>query len=92
MKAVVPIGFQYIHQHPGYILLFSRLEQIDIIFRQVFSFVFGAKGFMKPGNMVYIYDYSLKPLKYNDVSFAKPPYSLHFFPGLKKLYVKGHGK
>jgi glycerol-3-phosphate cytidylyltransferase-like family protein len=50
------------------------------------------KGFMKPGNIVYIYDYSLKPLNSNGANFSKPPYSLHFFPGLKKLFVKGHGK
>ncbi len=49
-----------------------------------------AKEYMKKGNLVYIYDYTLQPLEYMKAQIANPPYSLHFYPGIKKLLVMGY--
>jgi hypothetical protein len=48
-----------------------------------------AKGYMKKDTMVYIHDYATAPLGPTAIEPAQPPYSLHFFPGIKKLYIKG---
>jgi hypothetical protein len=48
-----------------------------------------AKGYMKKGNMVYIHDYATKPLGPTGLESGQTPYSLHFFPGIKKLFIKG---
>jgi hypothetical protein len=48
-----------------------------------------SKGYMKKGNMVYIHDYGTRPLGPNEIETAQPPFSLHFFPGMKKLFAKG---
>lgn len=47
-------------------------------------------GYIRKGNMVYIHDYSTKPLGESGIETAKPPYSLHFFPEIKKLFIKGN--
>jgi hypothetical protein len=49
-----------------------------------------AKGYMKKGNMAYVHDYATSPLGPTAIEPAQPPYSLHFFPGMKKLFIKGH--
>jgi hypothetical protein len=49
-----------------------------------------ARGYMKQGNMVYIHDYGTRPLGPTIPEPAQLPYSLHFFPGPKKLFVMGH--
>jgi hypothetical protein len=48
------------------------------------------KDYMKQGNMVYIHDYNTNPLGPTTPEQAHSPYSLHFFPGINKLFIKGH--
>jgi hypothetical protein len=48
-----------------------------------------SKGYLKTGNVVYSYDYGFKPLSTSNIETGGPPYTINFFPGIKKLYVKG---
>lgn len=48
------------------------------------------KKYLKRGTMVYIYPYDLKPMTIGKTEAGMPPISVHFFPGINKIFVKGN--
>jgi hypothetical protein len=48
------------------------------------------KGYLAKGNAVYIHAYDIKPLSTPTIEPGKAPYSICFYPGIKKIHIQGY--
>ena len=49
-----------------------------------------SRGFMRKGTAVTIHPYHALSVPFARLPGGKAPFEIHFFPGLKKVFVVGH--